>query len=174
MQKLVKKHGILELLHLKALLKACWGTCVVLWLNSPIFSVQETFPGIHNPSWTFTKQNTSITSWWLNQPIWKYAANARQIGSFLPGSGWKLKCLSCHHLDQTWKNGASAWKMNFLGRLPACWLDISSIIEAWKKQFSLRGYIYSNEKIHGTVATYWFILTLYQPTFWYLCHLFWP
>ena len=28
---------------------------------------------------------------------------------------------------------------------------------------------FSNGKVDGTVPTYWF-----QPTFWYLCHLFWP
>ena len=33
---------------------------------------------------------------------------------------------------------------------------------------------YSNWKVDDTVPTYWFIRTLYQPTFRYLCHLFWP
>ena len=34
--------------------------------------------------------------------------------------------------------------------------------------------VYSTWKVHGTVPTYWFISTLYQPAIWYLCHRFWP
>ena len=33
---------------------------------------------------------------------------------------------------------------------------------------------YSNWNVDGTVPTYWFLRTLYKPSFWYLCHLFWP
>ena len=38
----------------------------------------------------------SITSWWLNQPIWKICSSNWIIS---PGRGENKKKLSCHHLD---------------------------------------------------------------------------
>ena len=36
------------------------------------------------------------------------------------------------------------------------------------------GRVLRNSKVDGTVPTYWLIRTRFKPTFWYLCHLFWP
>ena len=36
-----------------------------------------------------------VTSWRLNQPIWKICG--RQIGSYPQSSGWTFKKMSCHH-----------------------------------------------------------------------------
>ena len=51
--------------------------------------------------WKFIEiYRNAKTSWWLNQPIWKYSSLS-QIGSFLSGIGVKIKHIwVCHHLEE--------------------------------------------------------------------------
>ena len=50
----------------------------------------------------------------------------------------------------------------FIKTPPGCWISWTL-----RQQGKMN---YSNWKVDGTVPTNWFIRTLYQPTFWYLCH----